>query len=266
MHHIRQLFCFVLLAIMYLATGHTAQAEIRACYEDRPWNQYYLGTGSSVPTNAPGVLIEILNIAAADAGLTIRYQRKPWKRCMFLLRENKVDAVVGPVHLPERAKYAHFPYDRDGKPDASRALVDVRYHLYARQENEIGWDGKTISGYQGEIGVVHGYAVKSVAAKTLKLPLRLMPDTKTGLRHLALGRLGLFASSATYADAIITREGLEIRKLEPPFNQTTGYLAFSRAFMKKHEPITAIMWDGIRDTRQSREEALWLKYSPGPIN
>ena len=69
--------------------------EMVFCYEDKELPPSYMGNGLVVPKERPGAAIEILRRAdKLLESISIKYVRKPWQRCLYELKKNKIDAVI----------------------------------------------------------------------------------------------------------------------------------------------------------------------------
>ena len=256
----RKLCAMALFTLSIGLSGGPADAKVEICYEDHPWDHYYLGSGSEVPDRDPGILIELINMAGAEAGITLDYFRMPWKRCLLQMKHNDMDAVIGAAYLPERADYLVFPTLADGRLDDSRALFNLEYFLYSRTDSRISWNGDTLTGFSGEVAAVHSYAVRKIILRELGLATNHSSNVLTGLRLVNAGRLDLYAGAASYTDPIIAEHALPVRKLKPAFNRAKAHLVFSHDFERQNPETVNLLWHSIAELPQAVRNKLWQKY------
>ena len=72
------------------------------CSENQNFPPYTMGSNSNYPENNPGILVEVTSTAIQEAGLKPQHLRRPWKRCLKLLEQNKVDGIFPSIFLQER--------------------------------------------------------------------------------------------------------------------------------------------------------------------
>lgn len=229
-------------------TDHSVQ--LRFCYEDKQLLPYYAGDGESV-ASPPGVTIEHLQASVASISeLTLQLQRKPWLRCLQLLEQNKVDALVA-TYSTERLSYAEFPLDNQQKPDISRAMSSHTTCVIQRP-------GSAVMARREEPLVIArplGYAtpdypdnvtIVSVQSQqqAFELVVQQRVDATTTLCEV----------NGIKAPADMT-PGLEI--VYPPLYQITGYLVFSKGFYQQHKKLAEQLW---RALATHRDESRYFEY------
>ncbi len=92
-------------------------------YEDKQLLPYYAGNNADIPPT-PGATIEHLQQATAAADISLELLRMPWLRCLQLLEDNLVDALVA-AYSQERAHYTHYPTNTHGQPDAQPVFLSA---------------------------------------------------------------------------------------------------------------------------------------------
>ena len=73
------------------------------------------GSDGSQPV---GLLVQMLNKAAAPLGITLKYQQAPWLRCQSMVQKNQMNATLAMIWSPERALLYRFP---DQQPDTNQS-------------------------------------------------------------------------------------------------------------------------------------------------
>jgi polar amino acid transport system substrate-binding protein len=132
------LACLALAALAGGALG--AETVVRLSFETKENAPRYLGEGTAIPKERPGITIELMRLVEKRAGVRFEMQRVPWARSLYLLESNQVDGVFHMSYVPERTRFAAYPM-KDGQPDRARSIFTQRYFLYARKGTRLAWDG-----------------------------------------------------------------------------------------------------------------------------
>ncbi|MBF0206884.1 MAG: transporter substrate-binding domain-containing protein [Oligoflexia bacterium] len=121
------LFIFILIAMGQVL--HAADVVINVAYEDKEQPPYYMGNDSTVLAKNPGSVVEIVALLAKKIpGVTIKFTRYPWPRCLSELENGAADAIFNSSYKKEREKNGLYPM-KDGKVDDSKRLTNIAYNL-----------------------------------------------------------------------------------------------------------------------------------------
>lgn len=251
-------FATLLAFLLALASPTHADPGIRACYEDKGWDLYVLGESEAIPPK-PGILIDLINSVAAESGQKFHLQRRPWKRCLALLENAAVDAVIGGSYLPERALYARYPEEPDGSIDQNRALHSASYYLFTRRDSIVIWDGTTLSGLQRPLGVDLGYSIGRVL-KDLGYDINEFADIEQGLMMVQRGRLDGYVTFETDAEPHLSTGRFDLIKHTPPYQARAYYVMFSRPFYNANTAKVETFWNDLARLRPSLLPGLEERY------
>lgn len=251
-----------LAALLCLASSALADEAVTACYENKGWGNFVRGEDSTIP-DAPGVLIELVSIAAEKQGIAIDMIRRPWKRCLLMLRENAAAFVIAGSYLPDRAIYAQYPLKADGAPDESRALHFANYYLFTRTGSLIRWDGKTLAGHDGPLGVDLGYSIAGILRKRGQA-VQEFSDINAGFRLVVLGRLDGYVTFELDGQRAIKTHGFDLIQVFPPIESRAYYLMSSKGHYKAHKMQVERLWDAIPGLRKQLLPRLLDKYRHAP--
>jgi polar amino acid transport system substrate-binding protein len=247
----RALACLLLAA----CTGGAFAAEtvVRLSFETKESPPRYLGEGTAIPKDRPGITIELLRLVEKRTGVRFELQRVPWARSLYLLETNQVDGVFHMSYLPERTRFVAYPM-KDGQPDRARSIFTQRYFLYARKGTRLSWDGERLAS-DGPVGTTRGY---SVAKRLEDLGVRVEQenDLPGSMRKVLAGRLEAYAELENMANGIIARNREEMRdivKLQPPLRQEPYYLVLSKGFLAREPALAERIWNAIGELTGSPE-------------
>ncbi len=257
-----RLLCLISLS-WTLPAWADAPKEFRFCYENKEIYPYYTGEGVEVPASKPGASIEVLQqLDAETPEIDFRYERSPWKRCLYNLELGVVDGLIG-SYQPERERIGVYPR-RQGELDFSRAInTSSSYCLFLRRGASQGWDGENFTGkWPYPIAVPFGYSVADFIrdkgldvyeAKDRKLALLLLQNGRaSGAALLCEPAIHLLdRRSADYPDVVLHQPPLEIRG---------AYLLFSKDFYQENQVLAEQLWDRIGVLRDTLYEVLYFQY------
>lgn len=260
--------CSLCLCLSFIILPALVSADSRptvVCYENLDYVPFMLGE-KKVPEQKPGILLELLDIAAPD--VNIEYQRKPWKRCIKQLQLGRVDALFAAIWLPERDSWGQFPplNKRTGVAADSRyRLWHVQYQIFVNRASGLNWDGKNFHGLKrGGISAPPGYVAKKklkgmgVLAKGSHIPLE-------GFKLVALDRLDGYVIEKHIGIQTVFRMPRELQDrifyLDTPLFDADWHIVFSHQYMKHHADKAQKIWEGLANISEDNRQAIVERYA-----
>lgn len=251
-----------LLFSLSMSSATAAGKAFRVTYPETENPPRILGQRDTVPSDKPGISVELLRMVAAKTGLTLSLARAPWKRCLTLLENGYIDATFHASYTDERARYAVYP-TRNGKLDASRAIYLNRYALYVRRGAALRWDGHTLSHVTMPIGTLAGNAIAEDLQK-LGAPVEEAPGLSNNMDKLKAGRIAAYAEIETIGDDFLADhrgEFAEIEKLPLPLAEKIYFLVISKPYYQANPAQAEAIFDAVRDIQATPEyRRMLLKY------
>lgn len=231
------------------------------CYQDIELFPNYTGASSDVPETNRGVVVELVERAAAQGGLKPVFVRYPWNRCLSLMRQGLVDSVVA-SYRQERLSSAVYP-TADGKPDITKLITFSGYYLYQKVGQPDYWNGSAFTSDDLVIGSPLGYSITN-ELKEQGRPV-LTSSTVTGLlQMLAHGRLAAIAAPGAAANSVIHSNPdiyAGIKKVDAPLKINPYFIVFSHQFRDAHQGKVQGVWDASLKVYQNHFARLQLKYA-----
>jgi polar amino acid transport system substrate-binding protein len=202
-------FCVALLALASTAAW-AAQKEVRLCFND--WPPYVFAKGET----ATGISIDVLREAARRVDLKITFQELPWKRCLAMVREGKLDGVLDAMHRPEflqgPASYSVYSNTFWVHDDSNLQKLDFG-----------ALRGKTI-------GLVSGYEYPDSLVEDLKraeVVVDYAVDDATNIRKLAFNRIDAIVADFASTVLFVKENNLKLRALSPTHSADKLYPSFN---------------------------------------
>jgi polar amino acid transport system substrate-binding protein len=231
----------LLLNVSHLAF---AQKNLLFCYEDKSLPPYFLGEGAVVPKTHPGATIELMQqIDLQFTDLTIKYIRKPWKRCLDDLSKSTVDAVIGSHHI-EREKIGVYPRN-NGKVDPTKAISEHAVCFIKHKASAFSWDGTNIQGNKEMvIAVTAGYMIIKVLEQ---LPVIIHETLSADQALILLKKKRVDAAVSLcqinkYAMKQPSELESEFTLVYPPLHVNSGYLIVSHGYYKTNATLVKSIW------------------------
>lgn len=236
---------------------------IRLAFEPTPNPPRYLGEGTAIDWEHPGLTLDLLRLVAERLEIAFTYARYPWKRALFLLETDQVDGVFHASFVPDRMRFGVYPMT-DGQVDPRRQVFEQSYVFYSLQGSSFRWDGTTATGIGLPVGVTTGYSVIKTLER-LGLPIETAPSKSENLRKLVSGRLSAVADLENMTDIFI-RQNPErygsVRKVMPAIVRKPYYLILSHGFYEEHRALAEAIWDEIANVNKSEAfAAIEKKYA-----
>ncbi|WP_120497252.1 ABC transporter substrate-binding protein [Kiloniella sp. EL199] len=253
------------------ATAWAENPSFVLCTENQSYPPYFIGEQDTFPEKKPGILVEIIDASLKKAGFSAEFIRRPWKRCLKLLEQNKIDGIFASIHLKEREFIGRYPYlpvrvSISNKPDPDRRLRRVTYSLFKKKGSDFDWDGENFSNMRHSIGASTDYVI----VKKLKEEHSIMANTRhlptKGLQHVAAGRLDAYIVESTIGNNLIKKLGLEgkLAEVKHPFARYDWYMMISHKFYNTDPHLADEIWNNVGQYRQQNIQRLIQHYSNSP--
>jgi len=155
-----------------------------------------------------GIDIQVAKALLGEVGLSPKYLKMPWKRCLAAMEEGEGDIMNGVLRSPERETYLYFL-----EPPYKNKTVKVFYVLKG--------SGTAIGRYEDLRGLTIGttlgvkYFERFDADRTLSKDV--VKYDPINLRKLAAGHIDCFIATEETGDYLIRKEGLDGRIVKAAF-------------------------------------------------
>ena len=237
-------------------------------YETRANPPRYMGEGTEINWNRPGLTLELLKTVGERLQINLEFRRLPWKRGLFLVETDEIDGIFHASYKAAREAIGVYPKTADGAVDEGRAVFFQSYSLHVLRGSPVTWDGKTIGGLgDAAVGATAGYSIVSdlenngVKVETGKVQ-------EINLNKLVAGRIAAYAELDNMAAAAIRgNQGAyaDVIRLEPPLRTKAYFLLLSKGFVAANPDLAEAIWTTIAEinadpTFQARVEF----YASGP--
>lgn len=254
-------FTWLAALLAGLSLGGMAQAEtLRAAYEDKESQPYYMGDTAQIPTDRPGVSIELVRMAAQEAGLEVEFVRMPWVRCLKSLQKGDIDITFNASFKEERQENGVYP-TVNGKPDPARRITALTYALYRLKDSPVSWNGKILAGLDGPVGVQSGYSIIEDLAR-MGIKTEEAQASITNFKKLSSKRIPAVAALQENGDAeLASGEFPNVEKVSPPLVTKDYFVMFSHQFYNAKRPVAERFWAKLAEVRDRELGRLYAKYN-----
>ena len=260
-----------LLISLFKTTAWAEEPPFVLCAENQSYPPYFMGDQSTFPVKNPGILVEIIDASLKENGFKAEFIRRPWKRCLKLIEQNKVDGIFASIHLKEREIIGRYPYlpvriSISNKPDPKRRLRRVTYSLFKKIGSDFDWDGTSFSNIKQSIGAPIGYVVvkklkddHNITANTRHLPAK-------GLAHVAEGHLDAYIVESSIGNSLVRKHGLadKLIEIEQPFASYDWYMMISHQFYNRDPEMADKIWTTLGQVREQKIPPLIQHYNKLP--
>ncbi|MBL4907456.1 MAG: transporter substrate-binding domain-containing protein [Sneathiella sp.] len=246
------------ITLIGLSSQSFAATELTFCTEDKDQPPYVIGDAGILDQN-PGVAVEMVNMAAKRIGVSVKFKRAPWKRCLAILEKGEVDGVFMGSYKKARMKFGAYPM-AGGNVDPSRRLTESSYSLYRLKGSAPNWDGKAFSGIDGKVGAPLGYSiVKDLEKKGLKM--EESKGTPTDFKKMTLKRIVAAAALTNVGDALLESGDFpNVEKVETPLVTKPYYVLLSNQLVKANKDLAEKFWKEIGNIRENEAKTMAKKY------
>ncbi|ABC31796.1 ABC-type amino acid transport/signal transduction systems, periplasmic component/domain [Hahella chejuensis KCTC 2396] len=249
----------LLLQGLWTPTALAEPPPIRICYESDHMPPYSLSDAEALRDRA-GVLPELIDIAAERVGLPYKFYRRPWKRCIRDLEENRLDALFAAIWLKERETWGVYP-NLNGELDPNRRLWSAIYPIFVANDSKLQYSNGEFQGLKFGVGAPVGYvAYQKLERMGVLAPSSLTPDV--GFELLIRNRLDGYVIDQSIGRTLARNMGLSdaITTLPEPFLISDWYLVISHKFYEERTQDAESLWAALAQTREEMGEYLLEKY------
>jgi len=245
----KYILSIVMLVIVAIALN--AQSLVFVT-QDKPDFPNVMGEGLQFPATNPGVSVELVRLLEKELKLAIEIKRFPWARCLETeLKNGTADGAFIASYKKEREEFGKYPTNADGSVDTSKRVTTLSYSFFKLKNNAWTWDGKTLTGLSGSVGVPGGY---SIADDLTKMGATVIANGSTELnfRNLLAGRLALVATIDEDGDYILKKPEFvgKIEKITTPIVSKPYYVMLSKQFVSKNPDLAAKIWNAVATLRE----------------
>jgi len=222
----------VCLSSVMPGAGHAQQGQstVRFCFNS--WPPYI----QQDETGVSGISVDVLTEAARRADLTAVFEELPWNRCLEMVRQGTMDAVVDAAG---REEFLHGP--------SSYSVYTNT--IWVRDDDPL--DSFSIDLLKGRrIGLVHGYEYPDAlhsdmtnAGSTYEFSV----DDAANVRMLAFGRVDAIIADLVSTLSFAREHGLSIHPLVPDHSVDRLYPSFNPDRADLHRALDAALADLIDD-------------------
>jgi polar amino acid transport system substrate-binding protein len=249
--------------LLLLATADGVAAELRLAYADQDVPPYFLGNGPDIPAR-PGIVIDLVRQLLQQSDHSLILTRVPGRRLQDEIRAGRQDGLIGTRYTPDRAAVMAYPM-LDGRPDPQRQVARVGYHLYARAESGIDWDGRRLHNLQTSLGIPAGVTALHLLPGVSGIPTVEAPTTAQLFNLLAFGRVDAVVTIGAVGDRYIgSFRGAEVVRISPPLLIEDFYIPFTRRFYDANSDFVEAFWLRLARDRDAVFRALLPEYGFSP--
>lgn len=257
---------WLVLPLVLLAAPVWAEPPValRLCIEPSGVEPYIVDAAAA----QPGLLLELVERAAKQAGVDLAIHSQPWKRCILEVQNGSSDGLLVALWREERDAWGRFP-GRDparGTPvDPGMRVWRADYRVFVHRQSALQWDGMRFSGVSAGVGAPLGYVISQYLRSLGVLASESMPADKA-MNLVAAGRLDGYVLEREVGQALVERLRLhgQLEMLPTPLMEVEWYLPLSHQFYQRYPQLAERFWLAISEQRERAGPQLAQRYLREP--
>lgn len=179
---------------------------------------------------ASGISVDILRAAATRAGLRAEFEELPWNRCLAMVQQGDIDAVMDAATRP-------------GFIQGPTSFSKYTNTFWVREDSPI--KELSFSALRGlSVGLVDGYVYPDTLTKAIEdagMVVETSVDDATAIRKLAFGRIDSIVADHIGTRHFIREHNVRIRALDPAHSADPLYPSFHPAAVEKQRAMDAAL-------------------------
>lgn len=252
---------FLFMTIFFIKTVSAQETKVlKFCYEPIEQFPYYMGN-SNKTQDPPGVSIDLINLVAKKLKFKAEFHRRPWKRCLFELKNGVVDGIFNGSFKESRLKVGRYPFTK-GSIDSTKRITTLSYNFYTNKNSDFTWDGKKISGNSQKVIAPLGYSIVDNLNKLNNIVVIEKGTTVQHLKMLYENKVDAIAAQKVTADKLISKNNRykNIKIIEEPIKIKDYFLLLSHQLVEKEETLAKKIWKTLGEYRKSHLKKLLQSY------
>lgn len=180
-----------------------------------------------------GVAVEILESAAASAGLAVEIVEAPWRRALAMAERGEVDGIFPLNRTPEREEWLRFP---------ENSVSESHGVFFHRVDRRVSLQNlRDLAGHR--VGVIAGYQYAGSLLETPGVLFEEVPTNELALRMLARGRIDLLPADRLVGVALARSLGLQDRVTyyPRPLDGARMYVGLSRRRLTDRPELAGLL-------------------------
>jgi len=246
-----------ILILFFIKIGLTHSSPITVCYETADYSPY----STSKSEDGKGLIIDLVEISLSSLKLEFNMIRRPWKRCINLLKKNKIDAIFPALWTQEREQWASFP-TINGLPNKKLSIWSSYYSIFVHVDSKITYKNGIFNNLELGLDAPAGYVVYNML-KDMKVLTKRNNKPDKAFDLIAHKRIDGYIIEEKIGKFLLrkTNNSKLIKTLEEKFLVGHWYIAFSRKFFIKNKKLTKQIWQSLNDTKVKHGKKLLNKYN-----
>ncbi len=228
------------LLVIFIIICHTFNAyAFTACYEKKDFMPYI----SEV--NHDGLLLDILKDTFKELPLSITFIRRPWKRCIELLKKNQIDAIFPALWTKKRENWASFP------KNTQNYLWDSKYFVFTHINSKIKFENGKFHNLKFGIDAPPGY-VAYKKLKSLNVLTKFNNAPKKAFQLLLLKRIDGYVIEENIGKYIASKNNAndKVKMLKEVFHSGKWFMPISKSYFEKNKELSQRIWRTIAKMRK----------------
>lgn len=249
--------CLLLLVVSSYGEAGEQSKHPFLLVED-PWPPYTFGETGETPES--GLIVELLEELFSRVEYPVRMELYPWKRCIYMVENEKADALMLTVKTPEREKFAYF----------AEPFIENNILFYHKRDRVFSWED--FSDLKGlTIGLVAGAKYSQEfqeAIQRYQLKTETVNSISVNFKKLKAGRIDITPVLDVVAAKIIADDKDFVGQFataSKPLRVTPMQMAIARSskMMRYSQQINQTILEMKKD---GTVESLYRKYVPEVLN
>lgn len=207
---------FLLAGLLLMFCQLQAQA-LRVAISAEDYPPFYYQHGDTLS----GLSVEVLQVVAAELGLTLQWQRLPWSRVVQHVASGKADVIT--VFYKTEPRQAQFYYSNE-------SYLRDPIVLLCAEPCQLRYDGDLASLAQQPVAVVRDFSYGPRLDQAAFSKIAVVESDPMLFKLLLNRRLpqGIASLITVQHAAELQQAGDKIRVLQPPLDYVDIYFAFSK--------------------------------------
>ncbi|GGD59156.1 substrate-binding periplasmic protein [Lacimicrobium alkaliphilum] len=222
------------------------------CYESDRYEPFLDVLGKGENDSTEGYLIQLSRWAAKKSGFSAEYIRRPWSRCLNMVKMGTANAAFSVIYTPQRAKSMRYPKGAD-KEQPEHFLWKARYPFFVARGSNFSFQNYRQKPKAG-IGAPFGYVpYKKLKEQGLLAPFDL--SLEQGLQMVAAGKIDGYVVETQIGLSAVKKLKLseKIQVTSDILMAAHWHIPFNKTYYRHNQQQVKQFWGNLQTAREQVE-------------
>ncbi len=264
-------FIILFLTIITTTLVYPQNKIINVCSDDNDERPFLMIKDEETTGIYSDLIMRAVALAKETSSYRLKITPMPWNRCLDMLKQGQVDAVLNISYNTERAEFIQYPNDagkNESKPCEAKMKLYCGGYVVITMKTFFGEFNGNLRKLPIPVRVARGYSITTELENILKENVEVGKSDDINLKKLLRDRNGSVIIYSSFIDNHINLKYKNDKEIfskvkihKTPYTIKSYYFAFSK-YSKITQKERGVIWKSIKNVNENRSilNLIYKKY------